>query len=421
MKSSRIEGFYKFSPEERLRIVSEFSGLNEDEMRTLSNTGALGIEIANRMVENVIGAMEIPLGIAVNFRINGKDYLIPMAIEEASVIAAASNAAKMARVKGGFFSKATDSIMIGQIQVTGLRDPFGAKMRVLEKKDEILRIANERDPVLVDLGGGAVDVEARVLDTIRGPMLVVHLLVNCLDAMGANAVNTMCEAVAPFIEEVTGGKVYLRILSNLADRRLVRARAVFDKDAIGGEEVVDGILEAYAFALADPYRAATHNKGIMNGVIAVALATGNDTRALEAGAHAYASRTGVYRPLTTWEKNADGDLVGTLEMPMAVGIIGGATAVHPTAKACLKILGVKTARELAEVMGAVGLAQNFAALRALATEGIQRGHMSLHSRNIAMMAGAKGELIDIIAKKMVEEGNIRIDRARELLEELQSK
>ncbi|MDI3502390.1 MAG: hydroxymethylglutaryl-CoA reductase, partial [Archaeoglobi archaeon] len=331
MKSSRIEGFYKFSPEERLRIVSEFSGLNEDEMRTLSNTGALGIEIANRMVENVVGAMEIPLGIAVNFRINGKDYLIPMAIEEASVIAAASNAAKMARVKGGFFSKATDSIMIGQIQVTGLRDPFGAKMRVLEKKDEILRIANERDPVLVNLGGGAVDVEARVLDTIRGPMLVVHLLVNCLDAMGANAVNTMCEAVAPFIEEVTGGKVYLRILSNLADRRLVRARAVFDKDAIGGEEVVDGILEAYAFALADPYRAATHNKGIMNGVIAVALATGNDTRALEAGAHAYASRTGVYRPLTTWEKNADGDLVGTLEMPMAVGIIGGATAVLPTA------------------------------------------------------------------------------------------
>lgn len=421
MKSSRIEGFYKFSPEERLRIVSEFSGLNEEEMKTLSNTGALGIEIANRMVENVIGAMEIPLGIATNFRINGRDYLIPMAIEEASVIAAASNAAKMARVKGGFFSRATDPIMIGQIQVTNLRDPFGAKFRVLEKKEEILKIANEKDPVLVKLGGGAVDVEARVLDTLRGPMVVVHLLVNCLDAMGANAVNTMCEAVAPFIEEITGGRVYLRIISNLADRRLVRARAVFDKDAIGGPEVVDGILEAYAFALADPYRAATHNKGIMNGVIAVALATGNDTRALEAGAHAYASRTGVYRPLTVWEKNEDGDLVGTLEMPMAVGIIGGATAVHPTAKACLKILGVKTARELAEVMGAVGLAQNFAALRALATEGIQRGHMSLHSRNIAMMAGAKGELIDIVAKRMVEEGNIRIDRAREILEELQSR
>jgi len=421
MKSSRIEGFYKFSPEERLRIVSEFSGLDEEEMKTLSNTGALGIEIANRMVENVIGAMEIPLGIATNFRINGRDYLIPMAIEEASVIAAASNAAKMARVKGGFFSRATDPIMIGQIQVTNLRDPFGAKFRVLEKKEEILKIANEKDPVLVKLGGGAVDVEARVLDTLRGPMVVVHLLVNCLDAMGANAVNTMCEAVAPFIEEITGGRVYLRIISNLADRRLVRARAVFDKDAIGGPEVVDGILEAYAFALADPYRAATHNKGIMNGVIAVALATGNDTRALEAGAHAYASRTGVYRPLTVWEKNEDGDLVGTLEMPMAVGIIGGATAVHPTAKACLKILGVKTARELAEVMGAVGLAQNFAALRALATEGIQRGHMSLHSRNIAMMAGAKGELIDIVAKRMVEEGNIRIDRAREILEELQSR
>ncbi|MBC7110096.1 MAG: hydroxymethylglutaryl-CoA reductase, degradative [Archaeoglobi archaeon] len=421
MKSSRIEGFYKFSPEERLRIVSEFSGLNEEEMKTLSNTGALGIEIANRMVENVIGAMEIPLGIATNFRINGRDYLIPMAIEEASVIAAASNAAKMARVKGGFFSRATDPIMIGQIQVTNLRDPFGAKFRVLEKKEEILKIANEKDPVLVKLGGGAVDVEARVLDTLRGPMVVVHLLVNCLDAMGANAVNTMCEAVAPFIEEITGGRVYLRIISNLADRRLVRARAIFDKDAIGGPEVVDGILEAYAFALADPYRAATHNKGIMNGVIAVALATGNDTRALEAGAHAYASKTGVYRPLTVWEKNEDGDLVGTLEMPMAVGIIGGATAVHPTAKACLKILGVKTARELAEVMGAVGLAQNFAALRALATEGIQRGHMSLHSRNIAMMAGAKGELIDIVAKRMVEEGNIRIDRAREILEELQSR
>jgi len=421
MKSSRIEGFYRLSPEERLKIVAEFSGLNEEEMEILSNTGALEMDLVNRMVENVIGVMEVPLGVAVNFRINGKDYIVPMAIEEPSVIAAASNAAKMARVKGGFISRATKSLMIGQIQVTHLEDPFGAKMRVLEKKEEILKIANEKDPVLVNLGGGAVDVEARVIDTIRGPMLIVHLIVDCLDAMGANAVNTMSEAVAPFIEEITGGRVYLRIISNLADKRLVRARAVFDKEAIGGEEVVDGILEAYAFALADPYRAATHNKGIMNGIIAVALATGNDTRALEAGAHAYASRTGVYRPLTTWEKNEDGDLVGTLEMPLAVGTVGGATAAHSTAKSCLKILGVKTAKELAEVMGAVGLAQNFAALRALATEGIQRGHMSLHSRNIAMMAGARGELVDIIARKMVEEGNIRVDRARELLEELQSR
>jgi hydroxymethylglutaryl-CoA reductase len=421
MKSSRIEGFYRLTPEERLKFVAEFSNLNEEEMKILNNTGALELDQVNRMVENVIGVMEVPLGVAVNFRINEKDYIVPMAIEEPSVIAAASNAAKMARVKGGFYSKATKSLMIGQIQVTNLEDPFGAKMRVLENKDEIIRIANEKDPVLVRLGGGAVDVEARIVDSIRGSMVIVHLIVDCLDAMGANAVNTMAETVAPFIEEITGGRVYLRIISNLADKRLVRARAVFDKDAIGGEEVVEGILNAYAFALADPYRAATHNKGIMNGVIAVALATGNDTRALEAGAHAYASRTGIYRPLTTWERNKDGDLVGTLEMPLAVGTIGGATAVHPTAKACLKILGVKTARELAEVMGAVGLAQNFAALRALATEGIQRGHMSLHSRNIAMMAGAKGELVDIIARKMVEERNIRIDRARELLEELQSK
>lgn len=420
-KTSKLSGFYKLSPKERLKIVSEFSGLTEEEASCISATGALSVEAADRMVENVIGVMEVPLGIAVNFLINGKDYLIPMAIEEPSVIAAASNAAKMAREGGGFTTSSTGPLMIGQIQVVGIADPNGAKMNILEKKDEIIRRANEVDPVLVKFGGGAKDVEARVIDTPGGKMVITHLIVDCRDAMGANAVNTMAETVAPYIGELTGGRVYLRIISNFADKRIMRVRAVFTKEAIGGDEAVDGILAAYHFAAGDPYRAATHNKGIMNGVTAAVLATGNDTRAIEAGAHVYASRSGVYRPLSCYEKNANGDLVATIEIPMAVGLVGGATKTNPIARAAVKILGVKTATEMGEVFAALGLAQNFAALRALATEGIQRGHMGLHSRNVAIQAGATGEMVDKIAGIMVKERKVRADRAKELLDEMMQK
>lgn len=420
MKSSQISGFYKLRPEERLRVVKEFAGLTEEEAGLVARTGALRMEQVERMIENVIGTMEVPLGVATNFLINGEDRLIPMATEEPSVVAAASNAAKMAREKGGFQATSTDPVMIGQIQLTGVSDPFGARMTLLANKEQILALANGQDSTLVRLGGGAKDIEVRVLASTE-PMVVVHLLVDCRDAMGANAVNTMAEAVAPLVEELTGGRVYLRIISNLAIYRLARARATFSREAVGGEEVVEGILKAYAFAASDPFRSVTHNKGIMNGIVAVALATGNDTRAVEAGAHAYASLSGSYKPLTTYEVNKDGDLVGTIELPIAVGLVGGATAVHPVAKANVKILGVKTARGLAEVMASVGLAQNFAALRALATEGIQRGHMALHARNIAVMAGAKGADVDRVAEQLVCERKVRLDRAKELLEELKGK
>ncbi len=417
-KTSRIPGFYKLPLDERLRIVKEFAGLTDEEVEMLKNSGSMPLEIADRMIENVIGVFHLPFGIGTNFLINGKDYLVPMVIEEPSVVAAASNAAKMVRAGGGFKASTTDPVMIGQVQLTNVKDPQEAREIILGEKERILEIANERDPILVKLGGGAKDMEVRVIDTIKGPMVIVHLLVDVRDAMGANAVNTMAEAVAPYIEKITGGKVYLRIVSNLAVKRLARAECVVPKEALGGEEVVDGILYAYAFALADPYRAVTHNKGIMNGVVAVALATGQDTRAIEAGAHAYASLDGRYRPLSTWEKDENGNLRGFLEMPLAVGIVGGATRSNPLARVALKILGVKTARELAEVMVSVGLANNLAALRALATEGIQRGHMKLHARNIAIAVGAKGDLIDKVAERMVREGVIRMDRAKEILEEL---
>ena len=417
-KTSRLPGFHKLTPTERLRVVKEWAGLSDEEVKLLSAEGGLPLDVADRMVENVVGFMPLPLGIATNFLINGKEYLIPMAIEEPSVIAAASNAARMARAKGGFKAGSTESIMIGQVQVVDLEDPFTALIKLLKIKEEVLAEANRKDPVLVKLGGGAKDLTGRVIDTEMGYMLIAELHVDVRDAMGANAVNTMCEAVAPLIEEVTGGRVLLRILTNLAVERLAWAEAVFDKEVIGGPEVVEAILKAYAFASADPYRAATHNKGIMNGVVAVALATANDTRALEAGAHAYAARSGRYLPLTSWWRTEDGDLAGRIEMPMAVGVVGGATAVHPVAKVARKILGVTSARELAEVMAAVGLAQNFAALRALATEGIQRGHMKLHARSLAMAAGARGHLVDLVARRMVEEGVIRLDRAKQILEEL---
>ncbi len=416
-RTSQISGFYKLTPKERVQIVKDFAGLTDEEVETLLSTGSLKLELANRMIENVVGAFPIPLGIAVNFLINGRDYLIPMAIDEPSVVAAASYAAKITRAKGGFHTSSTEPIMIGQIQAVNIDDPYGAKMAVLAAKERILQKANEQDPMLVSVGGGAKDIEVRVIQTNSGPMVITELHVDCRDAMGANAVNTMAEAVAPLIERITHGRVYLRIISNLATKRLARAWTVVTKEELGGEKIVDGIIEAYNFAAADPYRAATHNKGILNGIIGVVIATCNDHRAVEAGAHAYAARSGQYSPLTVWEKNKDGDLVGSIELPMAVGIVGGATRVHPVAKIALKILGVKTANELAEVLAAVGLAQNLGALRALAHEGIQRGHMALHARNVAIMAGASGELIDLIVEKMVEEHKVRLDRAKELVEE----
>ena len=415
-KSSDYSGFYKLPITERLKLIKEFAALSDDEVALLQKPGALGFDVANRMIENLVGIMPVPLGVAVNFLINGRDIVIPMAIEEPSVIAAASNAAKMARAKGGFHATSTDPVMIGQIQIVGVQDAHRARFEILAHKSEILKHANEQDPVLVSLGGGARDLEVRIIDTFLGKMVIAELLVDCRDAMGANAVNTMVEAVAPIAERVSGGRVYLRIISNLAVKRLASAKATFTKEALGGEEVVDGIVNAYAFAAADPYRCATHNKGIMNGASAVVLATGNDTRAIEAGAHAYAARSGHYASLTTWEKDSNGDLVGTIEMPMAVGLVGGATASNPVAKLSVKILGVKSAKELAEVIVSVGLAQNLAALRALSAEGIQRGHMNLHARNIAISAGATGDLIDKVSEQMVAERKIRVDRAKELLE-----
>ena len=415
-KSSKISGFYKLPVEKRIEIVKDFSDLNEDEIKLFSS--CLDMGIANRMIENVLGTFELPLGLAVNFKVNGKDYLLPMATEESSVVAAASNAAKIARINGGFKTECTDPLMIGQIQILHMADVAGAAKKIMSKKKEILYLANEQDKVLVKFGGGAKDVEVRILDSPLGKMIVTHLIVDVRDAMGANAVNTMCEALAPMLEEITGGKVRLKILSNLADKRIVKAKAVFDKEKLGGEHIVDAFLESYNLAVVDPYRAATHNKGIMNGIDSLIIATGNDFRAIEAGAHAYASRTGQYTSLSHYYKDKNGDLVGELELPMAVGIVGGAGNIHPKAKLCKKILGIKTAQELAEVVVSLGLAQNFAAVFALSTVGIQKGHMSLHAKNIAVMAGAQGNEIDKVANQMIKEEKIKLDRAEEILKEI---
>lgn len=396
--------------------MAEQVGLGTEEISQVE-TG-LAVDQADKMVENVIGVFQVPLGIATNFLIDGREVLIPMATEEPSVIAAASNGARMARSAGGFSTSSTGPVMRAQIQITGLADPFAARQAVFLHKDELTQMANEKDPMLVKYGGGVKDIEVHVIESRVGPMVVVHLIVDCRDAMGANAVNTMAEALAPRLEEITGGKVYLRIISNLADKRLARAKAVFKAEDIGGHEVVDGIIQAAALAEVDPYRAATHNKGIMNGVTAVVLATGNDTRAVEAGAHSFASLSGRYKSLTRYEKNRDGDLVGTIELPVAVGLVGGATRVHPVAKSAVKILGVKSADDLSRIIAAVGLCQNFAALRALASEGIQRGHMSLHAKNVAAQAGVKCDMIDIIAARMAAERRISVDRAAELMAEL---
>lgn len=421
---SRIPGFYKLSIADRLEQVQSRAGLTDEECAILSGSRGLDVGQADRMSENVIGIFGLPLGVAVNFLINGRDYLVPMAIEEPSVVAAASHAAKTVREGGGFVAKASASLMIGQIQVAGVDDPEDAGLKLLAERDALLTVANEQDPVLVGLGGGAKDLEVRVIaETLVGPMLVVHLIYDCRDAMGANAVNTAVEALAPLVEKIAGGEVRLRILSNLADKRLARARAEIPPRALAtseldGREVAQRIVEAYALAVVDPYRATTHNKGIMNGIDAVLIATGNDWRAVEAGAHAYAAQTGHYAPLSTWNTDDTGSLVGTLQLPMAVGIVGGATKVHPAVAVALKVLDIGTAQELAEVAVAVGLAQNLAALRALATEGIQRGHMALHARNIASAAGARGDSIDKVAAEMVKERVIRVDRAEEILKEI---
>ncbi len=427
-RSSEVPGFYKRSIAERRAFVREWAGLSEEEARALEFPPGIDPASVDRMIENVIGVMPVPLGVATNFRINGKDLLVPMAIEEPSVVAAASNAAKVARASGGFFAQTTDPVMIGQVQILHVPDPASARLKILDRKAELLAAANAKDPVLVKFGGGAKDLEVRILPSPRGTMVIVHLLVDARDAGGMNAVNTMCEALAPEFARLTGGKVVLRIISNLAVHRLARARATFPAELLrtetaSGPEVVEALLDAYAFAVADPFRCATHNKGIMNGISAVVLATGNDFRAIESGAHTYAAWTAaasgaVVRPLTTYEKDAAGNLVGTIELPAPVGLIGGATAVHPTAKAMVKLLGVKSARELGEVLAAVGLAQNFAAMRALATEGIQRGHMELHARNMAVSAGARPDEVDRVVERLLADHQVRFDRAKAIVEEL---
>lgn len=447
--NSRISGFYQLPMNERRAHLTRCGLLSPEDMLTLDADCGLSLEQAQHMIENVVGLYSLPLGLALNFTINGRDVLVPMVVEEPSIVAGASFMAKLARAGDGFHTHSTPPEMIGQMQILACADPPTARLKLLEHKSELLAAAAEIDPVLKELGGGPRDLEVRLIeDSPIGPFLVAHLIYDVRDAMGANAVNTACERLALPIETITGGRVHLKILSNLADRRLVRARCMIPVKALAfgappslglsseggerqvlppsgegfrkgagytGEEVRDGIIAAWAFAAADPYRAATHNKGIMNGIDAVVLATGNDWRAIEAGAHAYAARSGRYTSLSTWGKDAEGNLVGSLELPMAVGIVGGATRVHPTAKLALKIMQIESASQLAEIIAAVGLAQNLAALRALATEGIQRGHMNLHARQVAIAAGATGEMIERLAQQLVAEKAVRVDRARELM------
>jgi hydroxymethylglutaryl-CoA reductase len=427
VKDKESRKFYDLSLEERWQVLAEHGGMSPDELAALSGKSGLTAEQADHMVENAVGIYSLPLGIAQNFLVNGREVFVPMAVEEPSVIAGASYMARLARAGGGFFAHTSPSLMIGQIQVLDLADCATARLKLLENKEKLLEEAAEIDPVLNRLGGGARDLEVRIIDSpVIGAFLVVHLIYDVRDAMGANAVNTAVERLAPHVEEITGGRVLLRILTNLADRRLARARVtiLLDQLATGdfsAEDTRDGILAAWAFAACDPYRAATHNKGIMNGIDAVVIATGNDWRAVEAGAHAYAARDGHYTSLSTWGKDADGNLTGTLELPLAIGTVGGATHVHPGAKAALKLMGVHSAGELAEIVVSVGLAQNLAALRALATEGIQRGHMGLHARQVAIAAGATGDLINRLAEQLVREKTVRIDRAEEILREWKAK
>ena len=405
------------SRDDRIKAIASFCRLSKEEVKILRSQGGISYDDAEKMVENAIGTISFPLGIATNFRINGKDYLVPMVIEEPSVIAAASKAAKIARKHGGFRAEADESYSIGQIQVVNV-DVKAATSNILKSSKAILKLANSKSKTLSKMGKGAKKISCKEIKTESGSMLIVELLIDVGEAMGANVTNTMCEAVAPLIEKLTGGRVILRILSNYSTKRLVRGRAIFDKEEVGGKQIVDNILLAYQFAASDPYRAVTHNKGIMNGIIAVANATGQDTRAIEAAAHAYASRSGRYDSLTQWKKNKDGNLVGKIELPMAVGIVGGIVNVHPMIKVCKKILGVKSAKELACVIAAAGLAQNFSAIRALASEGIQKGHMKLHARNIAASAGVRQDKIDEVVKRMIKERDISVHKAKEILKEL---
>lgn len=416
MPDSSISKLFEKSRKERLDIVANFANLSSNEIEILQNqNGGISFEKADKMVENAIGTFSLPLGIATNFKINGKDYIIPMVIEEPSVIAAASKGAKVARIKGGFEVSADESYSIGQIQVLDVDVPLAIK-KINDSLTEILKLANSKSNTLSKMGKGAKEVFCKEIDTPAGKMLIVELLIDVGDAMGANVTNTMCEAVSPLIEQITGGKTLLRILSNYSTRRIAKAKAVFEKEAVGGEKVVDNIILAFEFADNDVYRAVTHNKGIMNGVIAAANAVGQDSRAIEAAANAYAAKSGKYRSLSKWSKDDQGNLVGVLEIPLSVGIVGGIVNVHPVAKVCSKILGVSTTQELACVLTATGLAQNYSAIRALSTEGIQKGHMRLHARNLAAAAGATPEQIDEIVQKMIEENKISLDRAKELLE-----
>ncbi len=415
MSDSSISKFFEKTRKERLDIVGNFANLSAEELEILqSNDGGISFEKADNMVENAIGTFSLPLGVATSFKINGKDYLVPMVIEEPSVIAAASKGAKIARIRGGFEATADESYSIGQIQVLDADINLAVK-KILESSKEILNLANSKSNTLSKMNKGAKEVSCKEIDTPLGKMLIVELLIDVGDAMGANITNTMCEAVSPLLEKITGGRTLLRILSNYSTRRIAKVIAVFDKKEIGGEDVVDDIILAYQFADNDVYRAVTHNKGIMNGIIAVANATGQDSRAIESAANAYAARSGQYRSLSKWTKDNNGNLVGSLELPLSVGIIGGIANVHPIAKVCMKILRVSSAQELACVMTATGLAQNYSAIRALATEGIQKGHMRLHARNLAAAAGAKPDQVDKIVQKMIEEKKISLDRAKEIL------
>lgn len=415
MPDSSISKLFEKSRKERLDIVTNFANLSSDDIDVLqSENGGISFDKADKMVENAIGTFSLPLGIATNFKINGKDYIVPMVIEEPSVIAAASKGAKIARIKGGFDVSAIESYSIGQIQVLDVDIPAAIK-QIENSSKEILDLANSKSNTLSKMGKGAKEITCKEIDTPSGKMLIVELLIDVGDAMGANITNTMCEAVSPLIEKLSGGRTLLRILSNYSTRRIAKATAVFEKEAVGGAEVVDNIILAFEFADNDVYRAVTHNKGIMNGTIAVANAVGQDSRAIEAAANAYAAESGKYRSLSKWSKDTEGNLVGTLEIPLSVGIVGGIANVHPMAKVCTKILGVSSAQELACIMTATGLAQNYSAIRALATEGIQKGHMRLHARNLAAAAGATTEQIDDIVQKMIEEKKISLDRAKELL------
>lgn len=424
--TSRLAGFHKLPLHERVSTIAKMHRLSPQETSALNGEVGLSTTVANQMVENAIGVFDLPLGLGLNMQINGKDYLVPMAVEEPSVIAAVSFAAKIVREAGGFFCDADQPLMIGQVQLTRYGDPKVAQQKLLARKEELLALANSFHPSMLARGGGARDIEVRVLPAPEGkggePILVLHLIIDTQEAMGANLINTMCEGIAPMVEQITGGKVYLRILSNLCDRRLARATcripvALLADFDMSGEAIAEGIVQASRFALADPYRACTHNKGVMNGVDSFAIATGQDWRAIEAGAHAFAARNGRYMPLSTWTLE-DGHLVGRIELPLALGTVGGPIKIHPGVQANLKLTRCTSARELSMVMAAVGLAQNLAAVRALGSVGIQKGHMALHARCVAVTAGARGAWVERIANLLVTAGHVKVEKAKEILASL---